>query len=208
VSLAVGSLEEVKIVSDVASNVITIGAVVFGGIWGWRVYFRERTRWPKATLELVLYHRELSPEQTLLHVKVKIHNTGRGLMELTRIRADILQVLPLASTIGELECGYLDPTTREGGTNWEPFAEGEQFLQAEEAEIEPGENDEFGFDFVAPASFETVHVYVYIENFMKRGRKLGWCVTNYYDLAGAAGGESAVNVVTASSARSNVKEAV
>jgi hypothetical protein len=208
VNVAAGSLETVKTVSDVVSNVVTIGAVLVGAVWAYWAFLRERTRWPKATLELVLYHRELSAEQTLLHAKVKIHNAGRGLMELTRVRAVVDQVLPLASEVGELEDGYLDPTEKEGETNWKPFAEGERVLQAEEAETEPGENDEFGFDFAVPSSFETVHVYVYVENFMKRGKKLGWCVTNYYDLSGKAGGESAVNVVTEPTSSSSVQEAV
>jgi hypothetical protein len=202
--MAVGALETVKTVSDVVSNVVTISAVLVGAVWAYWAFLRERTRWPKATLQLVLYHRELSTEQTLLHAKVKIHNAGRGLMELTRVRAVVDQVLPFA---GEIEVGYMDPTEKEGETNWKPFAESEQVLQAEEAEMEPGENDEFDFDFAVPSSFETVHVYVYVENYKKRGKKLGWCVSNYYDLSGKAGGESAVNVVAEPTLGSSAQEA-
>jgi hypothetical protein len=205
--MVVGALETVKTVSDVVSDVVTISAVLVGAGWAYWAFLRERTRWPKATLELVLYHRELSTEQTLLHAKVKVHNAGRGLMELTRVRAVVDQVLPLADEIGELEVGYLDPTEKEGETNWKPFAESEQVLQAEQAEMEPGENDEFGFDFAVPSSFETVHVYVYVENYKKRGKKLGWCVSNYYDLSGKAGGESAVNVVAEPTSGSSAQEA-
>src|ERR1044071_4688861 len=151
--MVAGSLETVKTVSDVASNVFTIIVAGVGGGWAYWNYLRERRRWPKATLELVIYHRELSAEQTLLHTKVKIHNAGRGLMKLTRIRAVIRQVRPLPEATPRPEFGYLEPD-KEVGINWEELEEAELVWGGEkhgsEPEIEPGENDEFGFDFIVP----------------------------------------------------------
>lgn len=211
-----GSLEEVKMVSDVASNVVTICAVLVGAVWAYWAFLRERTRWPKATVELILTHRELSAEHTLLHAKVKIHNAGRGLMKLTRIRVDISQVLPLSSKDQKkLAADCLKPKDVTLA-NWR-FLDGARSLWGDqpesgpeqEPEIEPEENDEFGYDFIVPSTLETAYIYVYIENAKKRGRKLGWSVTNYYDLEGKAGGESAVNVVAReSTVTPTVKEAV
>lgn len=216
-SMVAGSLETVKTFSDVASNVFTVGAILVGAGWTYWAFLRERTRWPKATVELILTHRELSAEHTLLNAKVKIHNAGRGLMKLTRIRVDISQVLPLSGKDQKkLAADCLKPKN-ETRANWR-FLDGARSLWGDqpgaspepEPEIEPEENDEFGYDFIVPSTLETVYLYVYIENAKKRGRKLGWCVTNYYDLEGKAGGESAVNVVARESSMVNptVKEQV
>jgi hypothetical protein len=210
--MAAGSLEDVKTVSDVASNVITIAAAIAAAIGTYWAFFRERTRWPKANLELVLSHRRLNSKKVLLHAKVKVHNAGRGLMKLTRIRVDVYQVRPL---LPETEAGLNDGTLKPYGSSrarWERI-DRETLLWGEassapapepEPELEPGENDEFGCDFIVPASLETVRVYVYVLNVAKRRREgnLGWSVTNYYDLGGSSGAESAANVVVSEPAGS------
>jgi hypothetical protein len=209
----VGNLETVKTVSDVASNAATIIAIVVGAIWGYWAFLRERTRWPKATLELVISHRELTPERTLLHTKVKVHNAGRGLMKLTRIRIDAYQVRPLAEeTREDLDRGLL-VANGEFRANWKLLERANLLwgtapgLDAE-PEIEPGENDEFINDFIVPSSLETVFIYVYVANVVRKRSDLGWPVTNYYDLRGKAGGESAVNVISSESVgNSNAEEA-
>jgi hypothetical protein len=68
--MVTGTLETFKTYSDVASNFATVAAIAVGAVWSYRAFFRERVRWPKATVELVMSHRELTPEWTLLHVKV------------------------------------------------------------------------------------------------------------------------------------------
>ena len=198
--MVLGTLETVKTFSDIASNVATITAIVIGGIWSYRSFFRERVHWPKATVELVMSHRELTSEWSLLNVKVKVHNTGKGLMKLTSLRVDVYQVLPLTE---EKHKELVDQTLKpkDGvGAKWQPLqqamARWGQNSQKCEPELRPDENEEFGNDFIVPAVLETVYVYVYIANEAKRSRRnLGWTVTSYYDLKGKAGGESAVNVI-------------
>ena len=200
--IAAGSLETVKLVSDVASNVVTIAGVLIGAGWAYWAFVRERTRWPKANLELAMSHRTLTSDQTLLHIKVKVHNAGRGLMKLNELRVDVRQVLPLTDeTAQELQGGSLIATDR-GRARWRTSAENQHICRwgagqplPAEPEIEPGENDEFGNDFVVPSTLETVYVYVYLKNVARKGRDLGWTVTSYYDVAGSEGDGSAKNVI-------------
>jgi hypothetical protein len=201
--MVVGTLETVQLVSDVASNAMTVIALLVGALWAVWAFKRERTRWPKANLELAISHRELTPDQRLLNVKVKVHNTGRGLMKLTELRVDLRQVLPLADEAAEdLRRGALiekgiwraDWPMRDEDEHicrWGPGQEQEVVPR-----IEPGENDEFRSDFVVPSTWETVYVYVYLTNAAVRGRdELGWTVTSYYDLTGSEGGGSASNAI-------------
>lgn len=203
--MVAGTLETVKLVSDVASNVVTIAAVVIGGVWTYRTFIMERTRWPKANLELVMSHRELTAGQTLFHVKVKVHNAGRGLMKLNELLVDVRRVLPLTDeTERELEDGSLIAADW-GKARWRTRKENQhiclwgpgQALETE-PEIEPGENDEFGNDFILPSTLETVYVYVYLKNVARKtgkARDLGWTVSSYYDFVGKEGGGSAKNVI-------------
>lgn len=201
--MVAGSLETVKLASDVVSNVVTIAAIAIGGLWTYRTFIVERTRWPKANLELIMSHRRLTAEQTLLHVKVKVHNAGRGLMRLNELEVDVRQALPLtAETAGELRDGALVDKDN-GRARWRTRKESQhishwgpdQALKTE-PEIEPGENDEFPRDFVVSSSLEAVYVYVYLKNVSRKsGKELGWTVSSYYDLAGAEGGDSAKNII-------------
>lgn len=197
-----GSLETVKTVSDVASNVVTIAGVLIGAGWAYWAFVRERTRWPKANLELDMSHRTLTDDRTLLHIKVKVHNAGRGLMKLDELQVQVRQVLPLiAETAQELHEDSLIDADR-GKARWRTRPEdqhicrwGPEHQLPAEPEIEPGENDEFGNDFVLPANLEVVYIYVYLKNVVRRGCELGWTVTSYYDLAGSEGGGSARNMI-------------
>jgi len=198
--MAAGSLETMKLVSDVAANAVTIGGVLIGGYWTYRTFIRERTKWPKANLEMVISHREMTAEKTLLHIKIKVHNGGRGLMKLKRIRLDVSQVKPLPDeTEKKLGAGCLKPKG-DSVADWKVLEEGEFAWggpnQGAQPELEPGENDEFGSDFFVASAVETVYVYAYVENVARRKSKLGWCVTSYYDLEGGAGANSAMNVIS------------
>ncbi len=200
--MVAGSLGDVKLVSDVVSNVVTIAGVLIGTGWAYWAFLRERTRWPKANLELVMSHRELTADETLINVKVKVHNAGRGLMKLTKMRVDVRQVLPLADRPAEkLQAGKLikkgvwkaDWLTLEGGQNitvWESEQNPER-----RPEIEPGENDELRSDFVVPSTWETVFIYVYLTNAARKGQNLGWTVTSYYDLTGNETAGIAKNII-------------
>jgi hypothetical protein len=201
--MVAGSLETVKLVSDVVSNVATIGGVAIGGWWTYRTFIRERTRWPKANLELAMSHRELTADQTLLHIKVKIHNAGRGLMTLTKLRVDVRQVLPLTDKSAEdLQKGSLIKRGK-WRAKWPIRAEDEHIClwgpgeeQEVEPRIEPGENDELGNDFLVPSTWEMVYVYVYVTNAALKGRdELGWTVTSYYNLTASEGDDSARNLI-------------
>jgi hypothetical protein len=171
---------------------------VVGAIWAYWRFARERTRWPRAILELVLVHRQLTPDAAILNVKLKVHNAGRGLMQVRKLRVDVHQVLPLAeTTVKQVEAGELVP---EGGeAEWPCIQSRVSEWAGNCPEIEPEENDEFGRDFLLDAEVETVFVYAYLWN-AKKGRgkhELGWPITTFYDLAGAKGERRVDNLAAA-----------
>jgi hypothetical protein len=190
--MGAASVEDIKLASDVVANAATIIALLVGGYWTWNTFVRERTSWPKADLKLTVSHRALTPTQTLLHAKVEVHNSGTALMKVTKLRVDVRQVLPLPEeTAKRLREGSLVPEGKVKA-RWKTLDDGEGICTwgpGEEAEIEPGERDEFGSDFVIPADLEVVYLYVYVENAARKAdRELGWTLTRYYELT--KGGDS------------------
>jgi hypothetical protein len=194
--MAAGSLETVKLVSDVASNVVTVVALLVGAGWAGWAFLRERVRWPKADLELEVSHRQLTADEQLLHVKVNVENTGRSRIVLTELRVDVYRVLPLDE---ETKKSVRERNLVRGeGTEaaWPGVTAAiRQWAGEERPGIEPGEGDEYCFDFVVPGTLRVAFVYVYVHNFMKKRRTMGWPATVLYDLEekGDLGGSGAAS---------------
>lgn len=190
-------LNSAKTASDIAANVATAAAVVFGAIWAYWRFVRERTRWPRANLELVIAHRRLTDNTTGLNAKVKIHNAGRGLMKLRELRVDLYRVLPIDDRLRKkVDCGCLVPPG-EVEAAWPVIEQHKTVWSENQPELEPDENDEFGFDFFVPASDQVVFVYAYLRNIAKKRGKhqIGWTLSAFYDLSSIAGDQRTANLV-------------
>jgi hypothetical protein len=158
------------------AQVIALGV---GGYWTWSRFIKQREDFPRATLEQVAAHRELGSEHTFLRVAVKVDNVSTVLLTTEKVRTDVYQVLPVTPEASEaLAAGELVPAGKRDA-RWPCIAsyEGEG-----PGQIEPGEGDEFGFDFVIPTNVMTVFIYSYIRNVKQADRELGWTVTSLYDL--------------------------
>lgn len=180
----IANLETWTRISEIFSNAITGVAVIIGAIWAYWRFVRERTRWPRAEIDICFTQRSLGEGTVLLNVKVKVKNEGRGLMELTKLRLDLHQVSPLGEAIRrKIERGtQFEPDSVEA--NWPLIAQHVCNWEDGTAELEPGETDEFGFDFFLDSEVETVFLYVYLDNVAKKrgNRALGWAVTELHDI--------------------------
>lgn len=180
------NLEDFKSVSDLASNAITALAVVFGGVWAYWRFLRERTRWPRAALSLQFIERCLDDSTTLLETKLIVTNEGRGLMRVTDLRFHLHRVNPLDPKMQAkivAGCAYNDSGIE---ADW-PLIEQRlrEWKRGECPELEPGESDEYFCDFFLSPAEDTVFLYVYLGNERKgrfRHRELGWQITAIHDL--------------------------
>jgi hypothetical protein len=95
------------------------------------------------------------------------------------VRTDVYQVIPVAGETAEkLKAGQL---VREGSreADWPPI---DSRSGAAPSQIEPGEHDEFGFDFLIPGDAKSLSIYSYVRNESLEDREFGWTVTSLYDL--------------------------
>lgn len=176
-----------KAVAEAVASVVTALGVVVAGVWAYWLYVRQRTRWPRAELAMELTHRVLPEDLNLLNAKVKIHNSGRGLMQPSALRIDLYRVLPLSDESRRLLAERRSLLDGKGFEAEWPCLESRERLWEEDAfDIEPGESDECLFDFFLAGDIETVFIYAYVDNQKKRkrfkARELGWSLTAFHDL--------------------------
>lgn len=193
-AIVLASADSWKTITDIAANAATVMAIAVGGMWAYWRFVRERTRWPRAQLELVVTHRGLTGEHTLLNVMVRLRNAGTGLMRLTGLRTYVYRVLPLSEDErSRVARGELVPAG-EVEAEWPCIAKARRRWAPDRGpQIEPGEGDEYRHDFVIDSDVETAFVYVYVENERRaRGsRELGWQATSLYDVDGSGRGADA-----------------
>jgi hypothetical protein len=161
------------------AHVAQVVAIVVGAIWTYRRFIKQREDFPRATLEQITTHRELSSEHTYLRVAVKIDNVSAVLLQTDKVRTYVYQVRPVTNELAELLAEGRLVLEGEREASWPCVA---RFEGPAPGKIEPGEGDEFGFDFVIPTDVTTVFIYSYIKNVTAAGPEFGWTVTSLYDL--------------------------
>jgi flagellar biogenesis protein FliO len=160
---------------------VAVLAMVIGAIWTYKIFVQHRQKYPRANVTLRVDSWCVGAERRLIHTSVCVANVGETLVELASGLVRLQQVLPMDAEIAgriardtdpvsEGECEVLWPQLRERQCQWGAIPR----------EIEPGETDEYHFDFVIPAAVRVIEVYSYLQNVKKRKRNIGWNTTSVY----------------------------
>jgi len=173
------TLTEFKDAAQAAQSVVTTIAIAAGAIW----FFFRRVRFPCATITHSVVHRPIREGKTLLRVSIHAVNAGVVLLKPESIAVWIHQVCPLHP---DLKAGVV-VRDLQSECDWPIIAERTHHLR--DHEIEPGEPDEFHFDFELDADVKTILAYTYVKNIAKKkrwpsakSREIGWRTTTIYDL--------------------------
>jgi hypothetical protein len=174
---------------EIAQAIVTIVAVFVGGLWTYDVFIKERRAYPHANIEHKITHLALSEQENLLRVGLDITNAGSSLMAIQQSTIRVQQILPPAECETDSPCAPSE--LREAAANskrkddrftW-PLI-GERIATFEPAvEIEPGERQNFDFEFITPREVKAVRIYTYIRNEQeyKKNNEEGWAASSYYD---------------------------
>lgn len=177
-------------------SIFTIAALVVGGVWTYQLFVRQRQRYPRAVLEQRVFHRDLPDGRRMLHVAATLRNVGSVLISVDRMRTTVERVAPLApDLLGQLLASH-NPQDESGRCEiqWYRIGYRRREFEAGSIEIEPGEEDQFRFDFCLKPAVEVVKITSHIENATKRRRRegllrrgaertIGWEVATYFDTA-------------------------
>lgn len=153
---------------------VSLCAVIVGGIWTYRIFVKKREEFPKADFKHEITHTAIDDDRKHLHVVVTVTNKGNVLLALVEGFVRIQRMVPWPNEVeipdGEREVPW--PLLCQRNCNW----------NSEAIEIEPGESEELHFDFVVEHT-EKVVVYSYFKNLKKhRKREIGWNKTTTYDI--------------------------
>ena len=94
--------------------------------------------------------------------------------------------MPLPADVASALARGGDPVERDSTeVVWETLGDRLKDFSKDSCEVEPGEVDEFLFDFVISPDVTKVQFYSHVENVKKWKRNVGWNTTIIYDLGHA-----------------------
>ncbi len=161
-------------------------AILVGGWWTWLTFVRKRVKFPSARVEHAIKH--WADEQLmLLHVTLRVTNTGNVLLPIGECCTWVEQLTPLPDSVRNQMLAGKDPVeSSRTDIEWTLIAE-RKLDPTAGYEIEPGEAEEFHFDFMIDQNVSRVLIYSYLENKKKRRwpttKTIGWNISTIYDMA-------------------------
>ena len=87
-------LSTLKDIATIVQSVITVAAVILGGIWTYWLFVREREKYPSAKIEHRICHRPIANGKILLSIDATVINSGDVLLALVSGNMTISQMLP------------------------------------------------------------------------------------------------------------------
>jgi hypothetical protein len=183
--------EKFKQIVENLQGIATICAIIVGGIWTYDLFIKEREGYPHAEISHK-YSRLLLPDNRILfRVGVEFTNSGKSLIVVTKYLVRVQQILPLLRCSEQGRCAQSELNSaiasidrKEDRFDWPIIAERTDSLSSHYV-IEPGEKQEFDFEFVLSSDVKAVRVYIYFRNDRQSNAsdEMGWYGSDYYDFS-------------------------
>jgi hypothetical protein len=161
--------------------IVTIGAVITGGIWSYNLFIKERKNYPHVNVEQKVFHVVFSSGVNILRIAIDLTNTGNCGVQLRDYFIRIQQVLPDVLDMGKVvNDAAKERTSNQDSFPWPLLNERKSTLTVD---IEPGEKQTMDFEFAVPSNAKVVRVYSYFRNerTKKEDSEVGWGLSTYYD---------------------------
>lgn len=186
-----------KVFLEIVQSLVTISAVIVGGVWTYTLFIHQRNQYPHVNLDHKLAHLALSKELNLLRVGLDVSNAGTTRFFMGKTIVRVQQVLPIATCEANQPCAS-DQVREAASTvarnrdsfSWPLITKRERDFE-ESSSMEPGEKQRLEFEFVIPAHVRVARVYTYVKNNLLGipGDEYGWSMTSYYNFSGQQEGE-------------------
>ena len=168
--------------SAATASTLTALSLVAAAIGSYILFIRDRQRFPRAKVTHRLYDWPAEHVRMVRGV-IRVENVGNVVIELRLIRGVLTQILPLPSDVMLALARGGDPVDKDSTeVVWDTLRDRLKDFSKESCEVEPGEVDEFFFDFVIPSNVTKVQFYSHVENVKKWKRNVGWNTTIIYDV--------------------------
>lgn len=173
--------------SQTVYNYASIIAIIVGATWGYSIFVKNREQTSRVEIEHYVSHFSYSKNTNILHIEIRVTNIGKVLIKVSELEASIFQLFPIPKKVRALlrkEYGRkktsINTSVRE--LPWEKIAFHAGNFKNDGAEIEPGENQEFLFDFVIDRKISAVSIYSFLHG--PPNSESGWEKSSNYYLEG------------------------
>ena len=174
-----------------AQSIVTIIALLVGGVWTYRTFIRFRQDRPKLVITHSVDHFRLPNHLILLSVEEKLSNVGTVAIELRKGEIRIIPVLPLPNAVEQrAKTPYRLNDTAEDPQVWPVLVCYPHSWDKKRELIEPGEADAIKNYFLISDSTEVVNIFSLVAN-PAEGNKMAWRASTTYDLRPESGTKSA-----------------
>ncbi len=189
------TLSNIKEIGESFKPIVEIIAIIIAGLWSYRIFIKNRVEYPFGEIKHNISHWNLGEGKFYLSVIVTVKNAGNVLIVLESGKIYVQRVRPLSDDLkgfiqdadtqklrgGEVEHLFHDKGSK---ISWDELGYREPHWEDGEVSIEPGETEEFQYDFILSDSVQTIRVITYFRNIKFRSPEIGWRLTTLYDLKG------------------------
>lgn len=181
--------EKARNIGQFSQSIATFLALITAAFW----FFKRRQSYPKATLAHDVIYKKLDDDTLWIRLTINVKNIGDILLKLSSIKISLQYIDPLDTNINKKikEEFKIDELSIENGVYQEKISEiewpgmcKELDLTNEDKIIEPGESEQFHFDFILGNQFSSANsliMYSYLRNSSIKGREIGWNLTTFHD---------------------------
>jgi len=178
-------LESWKTVADILQSVVTVAAIIIGGIWTYKNFVEQRQNHVRAQLSQNISELKLADHYNLLIVDEHLLNLGTRVVSFEQGRIRVYKVLPLPPAItAELHASGAIPETnsRAAQNKWQLLHKRDQVWDSTTHIVEPGEVEQIHNEFLLPSDVQVVMVLSYVYNPREQEHPMGWEAISLYDL--------------------------
>jgi len=189
------TLSIIKELGESLKPSVEIIAIIIAGIWSYKLFLKNRVDYPYPTVRHDITHWCLPNNKLYLSVIVTVTNAGNVLLPLESGKVLVQQIHPLLSELqtliddaeqDALGEGKIPGLFHENTTQiaWRELGYREFQWDKGEITIEPGESEEFQYDFILENTVRTIKVITYYKNIKRKKSEAGWKLTSIYDVSG------------------------
>lgn len=171
-------MQNTKDIVQIIQLVFTTLAIVMGSLWSYFLFIRKRPIGKRAQINHIIFYEKVSKDKAFLHVSVDIANIGEVLLRFPRGFVRIQKIIPFDKAL-------LEKVEKNESSAILAYSAELDFQRATDdkelphsIQIEPGEREKIGFDFIINYNIKAVKIYSFFDN----SNKIGWSLSTIHRL--------------------------
>ncbi len=188
------TLDIIKKFGDSLKPLVEIIAIITAGIWTYVLFVKNRIDYPLVRISHEISFWNIDEQHICLSVFVTINNSGKVLLIIENLKIYIQKILPTDKILLDLINNSALDDLKEGRVKklflenepqiaWSEIGYRENKFKKGLLNIEPGESEEFQYEFILNNSVKKVRIISFISNPKFRRNNTGWRKTTIFDIS-------------------------